>query len=63
MGGTSQSMLRRVPTAAADPSPALSTVAEEVEADLNRPNILPTRGRTEAEMPGTVDSEDQEAES
>eukprot|EP00973_Karenia_brevis_P002646 360678-Karenia_brevis.AAC.1 len=63
MGGSSQSTLGRAPTAAADPSPALSTVAEEIEADLDRPNILPTRERTEAEMPRIVDSdaEDQEA--
>eukprot|EP00973_Karenia_brevis_P074575 10364022-Karenia_brevis.AAC.1 len=58
MGGSSRSMLRRLPTTAADPSPALANVAEEIDADLDRPNILPTRGQIEPDMPARVDSDD-----
>eukprot|EP00973_Karenia_brevis_P092082 12410674-Karenia_brevis.AAC.1 len=59
MGGSSRSMLRRTPTTAADPSPALASVAEEIDADLDRPNILPSRRQIESEIPATVDSDDE----
>eukprot|EP00973_Karenia_brevis_P081724 11330215-Karenia_brevis.AAC.1 len=60
MGGAPRSTLRRLPTTAADPPPALASVAEEIDLDLDRPNILPTRGQDEfSGMPARVDSDDE----
>eukprot|EP00973_Karenia_brevis_P052321 7270539-Karenia_brevis.AAC.1 len=43
-----------------DPSSALTSVAEEIDADLDRPNILPSRRQIEAEVPINVDSDDED---
>eukprot|EP00973_Karenia_brevis_P090508 12402923-Karenia_brevis.AAC.1 len=60
MGGSPRNLLRRLPTTAADPSPTLADLAEEIDADLDRPNILPTREQDEySGMPARVDSEDE----
>eukprot|EP00973_Karenia_brevis_P006878 932950-Karenia_brevis.AAC.1 len=43
MGGPPRNALRRLPTTAADPPPALMNIAEEIDLDSDRPNILPIR--------------------
>eukprot|EP00973_Karenia_brevis_P082924 11499331-Karenia_brevis.AAC.1 len=65
MGGSLRSTLRRQPTVTADPPPVAeagageASVAAEIDADLDRPNILPGRGRVEPEPPEMVASEDE----
>eukprot|EP00973_Karenia_brevis_P056056 7796971-Karenia_brevis.AAC.1 len=43
-----------------DPASALLSVAEEVDADLDRPNVLPSRRQIEAEVALMVESDDED---
>eukprot|EP00973_Karenia_brevis_P040183 5548682-Karenia_brevis.AAC.1 len=65
MGGSLRSTLRRQPTVMADPPPVAETgvseasVAAEIAADLDQPNILPGRRQVEPEPPVMVASDDE----